>query len=143
MKTKWILSAAAVLGVTIALIVIGLDLASPDPLAGVQAVAIDNVSVDGSQKIPSLPGGQDPITYGLSVALQQKGIRIVEHKSDADVILNIQVNTFHFDEQGGQLMATVDITKSNGEKHSMTFRADLTFTKEFPGFKFNASLNRN
>ncbi|MBI3661082.1 hypothetical protein HY230_11525, partial [Candidatus Acetothermia bacterium] len=58
MKAKWILTVAAVLGVTVALIVIGLDLTSSDPLAGVQAVAIEGVTVAGGDKLPSLPTGQ-------------------------------------------------------------------------------------
>jgi hypothetical protein len=142
-NTKWILSAAAVLGITIALIVIGLDLTSSDPLAGVKAVAIEGVSVNGDEVIPNLPGGRDTIKYGLSFALEERGIRIVESTAEADVIFRLNVNTFHFDDQGGELVATVEMTKSNGEKHSLIFRAKLNFTDDFPGFKFDASLTRS
>lgn len=139
MKTKWILTAAAVLGVTIALIVIGLDLASPDPLAGVQAVAIEGVS--GSDKLQNVPGINDPINYinyGLNIALGDRGIKIDGHSPDAT--LRIDVQSFNLDESGLHILANVDITKKNGEKHSMVFRLEATIT---PEIKINASLKRS
>jgi hypothetical protein len=99
--------------------------------------------VFGNEVIPNLPGGQDTIKYGLSVALRERGIEVVETTAEADVTFRLDVDTLEFDEKGGRLVATVKITKSNGEQHTMVFRAELIFTDAFPGFKFNASLQRS
>jgi hypothetical protein len=139
MRAKWFLLTAAVLGITIALIVIGLDLTSGDPLAGVEAVAIEGVTLPQGGKIPELPGGQDAIEYGLSLALKERGIRIVERRGDAEVTIQIDVQRFDFD-GGLHILATAGITKRNGEKHTMIFRLDATFT---PEFKLDASIRKS
>jgi hypothetical protein len=134
-NTKWVLSALAVIGITVALVVIGLDLTSADPLAGVQAVAIEGIE---GKAVPELKGIADPVSYGLNVALGDRGILIDGQSPDATLRINVDKFTLDLD-SGLQVVAYVDVTKKNGEKHSMVFRIDATIQ---PEIKFHASLKK-
>jgi len=134
-NAKWFLSAAIVLGITITLVVIGLDLTSSDPLAGVEAVAIE--SIEG-KAVSAWGGIENPVSYGLNLALGDRGIRLDGHSPDATLRINVDTLTFDL-EQGLHLVAYVDVNKKNGERHSMVFRLDATIQ---PEIKFNASLKK-
>ena len=101
-----------------------------DPLAGVQAVAVEPPDW---QSAPQRDVIEDPFTQGLEIAFGNRHITIVPDRRQADAVLvvkEIQVGTIEFSfEQGrlkGRATAVCTLTDvKTGRTHVMDFRLTI------------------
>ena len=106
---------------------------SPDPLAGVQTVAI--TGPDGQK-----PGLASQVFQGLEIALGEHNIKIVANTSEADAIFTIepQAADVRIDEQGFRARVQCLVTRDDGSKYGM----DLYITADAQGISAKLESRR-
>jgi hypothetical protein len=87
---------------------------TPDPLAGVQTVAI--TGPDGQQ-----PGLASQVLQGLEIALDEQNIKIVANASQADAIVFIEPQSadIRIDAQGFRARVQCLVTREDGSQSEM------------------------
>jgi hypothetical protein len=111
MNTKGWLIVAGVLVVAAAIVLLW---PTPDPLAGVQTVAI--AGPDGQR-----PGLASQVFEGLEIALDEHNIKIVASPSEADAIVFIepQAADIRIDDQGFRARVRCRVTREDGSQSEM------------------------
>lgn len=91
---------------------------APDPLAGVQTVALSTSSSPAADLAPS-------VLSGFEVALGQHRIRIVSDRDQADAVIVVEPQSadlnFKLDQEGFRGSATIRCLVTKGDQQSVMF----------------------